>query len=40
MGGRLYGVIVATPGTSPLPDAAVLDRLAGRVGTTLRMMRT
>jgi PAS domain S-box-containing protein len=34
--GRLAGVIVATPGDGPLPGAEMLDRLAGRLGMTLR----
>lgn len=39
VGGRLAGVIVAQPGESPLPAPEVLDRLAGRLGTTLRGAR-
>lgn len=37
--GRLFGVVVARPAQGALPAADVLDRLAARIGTTLRGAR-
>jgi PAS domain S-box-containing protein len=39
VGGRVFGVIVAAPGEEPLPAADALDRLAGRLSSTLRTAR-
>jgi PAS domain S-box-containing protein len=38
-GGRLFGVVLVSPGDEELPPPDALDRLAGRLSTTLRHAR-